>query len=117
MESRSVHGPEALSTTLNDYQTSAATFGDYPEDAWNTYLPLNLASEAGEAAGKFAKYFRGDGPLPVEGVLLELGDTLWFVAELSRRMGYTLSEVAAMNISKLESRKARGTMRGEGDYR
>ena len=34
----------------------------------------------------------------------ELGDALWFLAEIATAMGVTLDEIAAMNISKLMKR-------------
>jgi hypothetical protein len=42
---------------------------------------------------------------------------LWFVAVLSKDYGFTLSEVASANITKLKDRQARGTLSGNGDQR
>jgi NTP pyrophosphatase (non-canonical NTP hydrolase) len=47
----------------------------------------------------------------------EIGDVLWYIAALSRDLGFTLEEVAKMNIDKLESRKQRNVISGSGDDR
>ena len=47
----------------------------------------------------------------------ELGDVLWYLANLANDLGYSLSEIAENNIEKLESRKERGVIQGSGDNR
>lgn len=47
----------------------------------------------------------------------EVGDVLWYCAQLSRVLGFKLSDIAAMNVEKLSSRKARGVLHGNGDNR
>jgi len=47
----------------------------------------------------------------------ELGDVLWYIAALSKDLGITMNEVAAMNHEKLQSRKKRGVIKGSGDKR
>ena len=42
-----------------------------------------------------------------EAIKLELGDVLWYVAQLSQELGYDLEEVATANLNKLSSRAAR----------
>ena len=55
--------------------------------------------------------------LASEDVKKELGDILWFVAGLCSVYGMRLSDIAQMNIDKLESRKQRNTIKGDGDNR
>jgi NTP pyrophosphatase (non-canonical NTP hydrolase) len=50
-------------------------------------------------------------------IAAELGDVLWYCAALAGDLGFTLGEVAEANISKLQSRKDRGTLQGSGDNR
>ena len=50
-------------------------------------------------------------------VTKELGDTLWYIAAISRYLNVSLSEVAEGNIEKLESRYQRNQIHGEGDKR
>jgi NTP pyrophosphatase (non-canonical NTP hydrolase) len=47
----------------------------------------------------------------------ELGDVLWYIAVLAYDLGLSLDDIAEMNLKKLTSRKARGTITGRGDNR
>lgn len=47
----------------------------------------------------------------------EAGDILWQLAGLCSVMGWTLEEVAQMNLDKLASRQERGKIDGNGDNR
>lgn len=82
---------------------------------------LGLVGEAGEAADKIKKILRDkDGVVSDEDrelIVKELGDTLWYIASISRYLGVPLSEVASRNIDKLESRYQRNKLHGEGDER
>lgn len=82
---------------------------------------LGLTGEAGEVADKIKKLLRDkDGAISDEDkalVIKELGDTLWYLAGISRYLGVPLSDVASGNIDKLESRYQRNKLHGEGDER
>lgn len=82
---------------------------------------LGLAGESGECADKVKKIMRDKrGDFTEEdrlAVLKELGDVLWYVAEVSLYLDMPMSELARMNLEKLASRKARGTLVGAGDER
>jgi NTP pyrophosphatase (non-canonical NTP hydrolase) len=52
-----------------------------------------------------------------EALKLELGDVLWYVAQLSSELGFELSEIAEANLNKLASRAARNVIAGSGDHR
>lgn len=45
----------------------------------------------------------------------EAGDILWQLAGLCKVMGWSLEEVAALNLEKLAARKEAGTIDGNGD--
>ena len=47
----------------------------------------------------------------------EAGDILWQLAGLCDVMGWSLEDVAQMNLDKLASRKQRGVIDGNGDNR
>jgi NTP pyrophosphatase (non-canonical NTP hydrolase) len=102
---------------LNEYQKRA--FATALPTAMNlTYMVLGLANEAGEVAGKLKKHIRGDNSLEVnEAIAQELGDVLWYVAGAAWLIGYSLEEIATMNAVKLEDRKERGKLQGDGDTR
>lgn len=67
--------------TFEEYQKQAVAFRT--ESANNEeYLTLGLIEEVGEAAGKLAKR-RRDGVFDKKAFIKELGDILWFVANLA----------------------------------
>lgn len=104
--------------TLNQYQSFAQTTAAFPPEYAEEYLTLGLSSEVGEFTGKLAKYYRSDSlEYPLEGLLSELGDILWFVAMLANYLGQDLEEVARQNMDKLKDRQARGVIKGNGDNR
>jgi len=102
---------------IDQYQDDAIGTAIYPEDRGLEYCLLQLASEAGEAAGKLGKAIRKGTPVDTEALAYELGDVLWYVANTANEIGYTLSDVAAMNIQKLRSRTERNVIHGDGDNR
>lgn len=103
---------------LNDYQ-EAALKTCLPSSYKLSYLVAGLAAEAGEVAGKYAKYVRDDTPLDTlrDDIEKEIGDILWFIAILADYHGTSLEEIARVNILKLNSRKERGVLGGSGDNR
>ncbi len=107
---------------LNDYQTKSRKTALYPNVGNNFVYPtLGLAGEAGEVADKVKKILRDKkGLLDTEDkrlLKLELGDVLWYVAQLSTELGFELNDVALDNIEKLSSRSIRGKISGSGDER
>ena len=101
--------------TLNEYQELA--FNTAMETAKNpAYMISNLTSEAGEVAGKYAKWIR-DGVLDEAGMQKEAGDVLWQLAGLSTVMGWSLADIASQNLRKLAERQANNTLKGSGDER
>lgn len=67
--------------TFEEYQQEAVKFRT--ETANNEeYLTLGLIEEVGEAAGKLAKR-RRDGVFDEKAFIKELGDILWFIANLA----------------------------------
>jgi len=98
---------------------------EYQQQAWKTaletaknpaYMVANLTSEAGEVAGKYAKWIR-DGVLDEDGLQKEMGDVFWQLAGLSTVMGWSLSDIACKNLKKLADRQSRLTLGGSGDDR
>ncbi len=107
---------------LNDYQQQSRQTARYPDVGNNLIYPtLGLTGEAGEVSDKVKKLIRDrEGVVDerfTEDLALELGDVLWYVAQLATELGLSLEEVASANLRKLQSRSHRGTLQGEGDHR
>jgi len=105
--------------TLNAYQREASTTAHYPHEQGVVYTALGLAGEAGEIANKMKKVIRGDKSITEcrEDLASELGDVLWYVAMLAKELGYSLDDIAQLNLAKLKDRQARNTIKGDGDNR
>lgn len=106
---------------LNNYERDLKQFAIYPDaDTGNknelTYLALGLGGEAGEVLEKTKKLIR-DGAMNRMDVAKELGDVLWYLTRYANAIGYTLEQIAEMNINKLTSRKERNVLSGSGDNR
>ena len=118
--------------TATEYEQQAhRTIANSPAENI-TYLGFGLMAEAGEVADKIAKgvrrgdivinnneieSFRGDAFRLTGDIADELGDVLWFVAMMARRLGFSLEEVMRRNLDKLADRQARGVIIGNGDSR
>jgi len=107
---------------FNEYQKAAASTALYPSKfsvAGLVYCTLGLTGEAGEVANKVKKIIRTDKTMENarQEIADELGDALWYLAEAATNLGFTLEEIAEMNIAKLAARKLRGMVQGSGDNR
>lgn len=124
--------------TFDSYADEAGLTAIYPEAGSGsfdaiTYVILGLAGEAGEIANKWKKALRD---IPKEyrdsdayvltirqiksAILDEIGDVLWYASRAVDEIGgsgTSLGEVAADNISKLNDRKSRNVIGGNGDDR
>ena len=78
---------------------------------------LGLVGEAGEVAEKTKKLIRDKTRFSDEEILQELGDVLFYVTALSHIYNSNINEVMQLNVSKLDGREARGTLKGSGDKR
>lgn len=119
--------------TLTHYQVRSRETAFYPgrelgpdEPSSNrmlalAYVGLGLAGESGEVAEKIKKIIRdSSGVIRAEqrtAVAKELGDVLWYVAQVATEFGLSLGDVGEANLEKLADRKARGVLGGSGDER
>ena len=107
---------------FTDYQQKAKATAKYPIIGHGVIYPtLGLTNEAGEVSGKIKKVFRDkDGVISEEtrqALKAELGDVLWYLAQVATELNLSLDDIAEYNIAKLLDRQARGKIQGEGDNR
>ena len=121
-----------LSPTLKNIKPNFMTFSDYQQNSKKTaiypnvgsnfvYPTLGLAGEAGEVADKIKKILRDkNGQIndtDRQEISKELGDVLWYVAQMATELNLSLDEVAQNNLTKLLSRLERNVLGGNGDNR
>jgi NTP pyrophosphatase (non-canonical NTP hydrolase) len=107
---------------FNDYQSQSRKTAKYPAIGHPVIYPtLGLTNEAGEVAGKVKKIFRDKGGVigeaEREALKGELGDVLWYLAQVCTELDLSLDDVAGHNLEKLFSRLERGKIGGDGDNR
>ena len=82
---------------------------------------MGLAGETGEIAEKIKKVIRDKGGKinlrDKKELSKELGDVLWYLANLATELGLSLEEIARDNLAKTSSRKKRNRLHGKGDNR
>ena len=96
--------------SMSKYQNMTNQTAIYPKDKALEYLALGLTGEAGEVANKIKKVIRGDknsnDPEFKEQLKDEIGDVLWYVAQLCESLDMSMASVAERNINKLILRKS-----------
>ena len=114
---------------FNAYQKKARETAIYPAagedkrsvDLGIIYVALKLSGEAGEIAEKIGKLLRDKrGRISIVDkteLEKELGDVLWYIANLATELGLELNDIASTNLIKLKSRQERGKLQGKGDNR
>lgn len=103
--------------TADEYQRLSASYRvptSTPEER-----VFGLLEECGEFAGIFKRIFRGDYGPDVAGpkAAQELGDILWYVANIATDNGWSLGDLMQSNLDKLESRRIRNQLQGSGSDR
>lgn len=106
---------------LDEYQQKARLTAIYPDIGDNLWYPtLGLCGEAGEVAEKVKKVYRdfgGDAEPNKVAIVKEMGDVMWYLANIASELGINLSHIATENLRKLEDRTQRNTLHGYGDNR
>jgi len=110
--------------TMVAYQIATRETAIYPGSGSTEglrYTGLGLAGEAGEVCEQIKKAMRDDGGeitkerrIAIGG---ELGDVLWYVAQVAECAGLDLGDIACMNVAKLRRRKEQGKLQGSGSDR
>lgn len=91
--------------TLDNYQLAAKrTMNPALSNTETSRHALHgMAAEVGEIHGLYQKFYQGH-DIDEEHVKKEVGDLLWMIAEFCTVHGWTMGEVALMNIDKLLAR-------------
>jgi NTP pyrophosphatase (non-canonical NTP hydrolase) len=112
--------------TFDEYQKQApATAHVHPQYVGtpmeNTIWAMGIAGEAGEVLEKWKKivaYKEGKiSDEDLQELKKELGDVIWYIALLAEGLGLSLEDIAASNLKKLQDRKKRNVIKGQGDNR
>ena len=101
---------------FTEYQQKSRATAKYPIIGHGVIYPtLGLTNEAGEVAGKIKKVFRDkDGVISDEtrdALKAELGDVLWYLAQVATELNLSLDEIAEHNVAKLLDHQARKNSR------
>lgn len=128
---------------FNEYQVKARSTAMYPDLGNNIYYPtLGLSGESGEALEKYLnllidfnvccvkashvseivkKIMRDSKGLITEEkkleIIKELGDQLWYSANVCTELNVDFNTVAEVNVAKLAKRKQEDKLHGSGDNR
>jgi NTP pyrophosphatase (non-canonical NTP hydrolase) len=111
---------------FSEYQKESRKTAIYWDAGKNIIYPtLGLAGETGEVIEKIKKLMRNEKVTSAEEVSeekkaeleKELGDVLWYIAQLATEFRLDLDAIATKNLEKLNSRMERGTLHSEGDDR
>lgn len=102
--------------TFADYQREAlrTSSAPFPERERLLVQTLGLCGEAGEVAEMVKKHAWHGQPLDADVMADELGDVLWYLADLASALGVSLDDVAARNVAKLRRRYPDGFVVGGG---
>lgn len=102
--------------TFDEYQTAAARTSacPWPERERLMVQTLGLCGEAGEVADMVKKQTWHGKSFTANQFADELGDVLWYLADVAGACGLTLEDIAAQNIEKLRRRYPNGFVTGGG---
>lgn len=102
---------------FEEFQSWSRTTAVYPKDEAIEYTYMGLVSEVGELGGIFKRIIRDETYPDRETLIKEIGDVLWYLTRLTDECSISLEEVAEANRVKLEDRRSRNVIKGEGDER
>ena len=96
--------------TVNDYQNLAMTTLNPALSKKDVLINgvMGLCGESGEAIDIVKKHLAQGHDLDREGLIKELGDIAWYLAETATALDVTLEEVLERNIEKLRKRYPEG---------
>lgn len=107
---------------FDEYQKESRKTAQYPDLGKNYLYPvLGLCGESGEVAEKFKKLIRDKNNVLTDDykaeIKKELGDIIWYIAQIATELGISFDDIAETNIEKIMSRMERSKINGNGDNR
>lgn len=103
--------------SFDEYQEEARKTAIYPDTAKITYPLIGLVGEVGEFANKYKKVIRDGTEFEFNDMVSELGDILWYLANIAYDARISMDFIAAENLAKLRDRANRNVIGGSGDKR
>ena len=96
--------------TVNEYQKMALTTLNPALGKQDVLINgvMGLCGESGEAIDIVKKHLAQGHPLDREGLIKELGDVAWYLAETAYALDVSLEEDFQRNIDKLKARYPEG---------
>src|SRR5690554_6096432 len=91
---------------IKEYQEKAsrtcANLDSNLED--NLHMAIGVVTEAGEIADVFKKFLAYKKPIDWVNVKEEIGDIMWYIANICNINGWDLKDILQTNINKLKAR-------------
>jgi NTP pyrophosphatase (non-canonical NTP hydrolase) len=78
---------------------------------------IGLTEELGEVASLVKRYLRDGTPISKDKLKAELGDVTFYTVAFGNCFDISLTDIINSNVEKLNSRAARGKIKGSGDNR
>jgi NTP pyrophosphatase (non-canonical NTP hydrolase) len=110
--------------TFDEYQKKAMTTAHkaYDDERMQQSIwVMGIAGESGEIIEKWKKIIAyREGKITQEDLDelgKEIGDVIWYAAVFANSLGLSLDEIMQKNVAKLQDRKKRGVITGQGDNR
>lgn len=102
---------------LRDYQAaSSRTAAKSGDDRWDAIVSaIGLCGEAGEVAELLKKHHGHGKDLDSVRLAEEIGDVLWYLADIATRAHLDLGNIAARNVDKLRGRYPDGFTPQQGE--
>lgn len=107
--------------TFNEYKSEAIRTAIYPQNYKIIYPALGMCGECGEVVEKIKKVIRDNQGIfdtdKTKEIEKELGDVLWYIANICNDLNIDFDNVAQNNINKVNARLQNNTLHGKGDNR
>ena len=113
---------EEKELNFDEYQIKSRKTAIYPKLGESYVYPLiGMNGECGELTEKIKKILRDKNGKwnndDTKGISKEIGDILWYAAQVATEFDLSLNNIAKENLEKLQNRQKRDKIHGSGDNR